>query len=235
MADISNAKGAHFARTINNESYTQHFIHYKRKRNQKLLNFKSCNFNMYDIDFTFHELEQTLIKSHLTSPGQDEYGLRGTSPHNGLEPQFLPFKARKDPQGIARYRPIALTSCLCKTMERNGKCPVDLRTGNKKNFYQASKWIPPRSGATTICHWIIFVDDLQISCASVNMAFIERPSESSKDITKWAYNNGCIFSSQKTLCVHFCKLKEAYIPIQKFYSMDSQFQLCRNKGFRNFI
>ncbi|GIY86508.1 hypothetical protein CEXT_467581 [Caerostris extrusa] len=71
MADISNAIGAHFARTSSNESYTQHFIHYKRKEESKLLNFKSRNFNMYDIDFTFHELEQALIKSHLTSPGPD--------------------------------------------------------------------------------------------------------------------------------------------------------------------
>ncbi|GIY01811.1 putative RNA-directed DNA polymerase from transposon X-element [Caerostris extrusa] len=56
MADISNAIGTHFARTSSNESYTQHFIHYKRKEESKLLNFNSHNFNMYDIDFTFHEL-----------------------------------------------------------------------------------------------------------------------------------------------------------------------------------
>ncbi|GIY86506.1 putative RNA-directed DNA polymerase from transposon X-element [Caerostris extrusa] len=54
----------------------------------------------------------------------------------------------------------------------------------------------------------LFVDDLQISCASVNMAFIERQLQKAVGaITKWADNNGFIFSSQKTSCVHFCKLR----------------------------
>ncbi|GIZ03627.1 RNA-directed DNA polymerase from mobile element jockey [Caerostris extrusa] len=54
----------------------------------------------------------------------------------------------------------------------------------------------------------LFMNDLQISCASVNMAFIERQLQTAvAAITKWADNNGLIFSFQNTLCVHFCKLR----------------------------
>ncbi|GIX70573.1 hypothetical protein CEXT_63641 [Caerostris extrusa] len=116
-------------------SYIDHFIHYKRKEESKLLDFHFRNFNMYDIVFTFHGLQQALQKSHLTSPG----------PHEKLPPYV---------------------------------------TGS------------------------LFVDDLQISSASVNMAFIERQLQKAVGaITKWADNNGFIFSTQKTLFVHFCKLR----------------------------
>ncbi|GBN86300.1 putative RNA-directed DNA polymerase from transposon BS [Araneus ventricosus] len=57
-------------------------------------------------------------------------------------------------------------------------------------------------------HSSLYVDDLQIYCASVNMSFIERQLQTAvRTITCWANKNGFIISNQKTSCVHFCKIR----------------------------
>ncbi|GIY96598.1 putative RNA-directed DNA polymerase from transposon X-element [Caerostris extrusa] len=83
-----------------------------------------------------------LKKSHLTSPGPDDIHqtlinhlnfksltlllslfnriwTEGTFPTQWTRATILPIlKPGKEPQEVTSYRPIALTSCLCKTMER---------------------------------------------------------------------------------------------------------------------
>ncbi|MBJ5505526.1 reverse transcriptase family protein, partial [Salmonella enterica subsp. enterica serovar Derby] len=51
-----------------------------------------------------------------------------------------------------------------------------------------------------------FVDDLQIFCSSVNMGLAERQLQSAiSKLSSWTLHNGFVFSSQKTVCVHFCR------------------------------
>ncbi|MBJ5584688.1 reverse transcriptase family protein, partial [Salmonella enterica subsp. enterica serovar Typhimurium] len=51
-----------------------------------------------------------------------------------------------------------------------------------------------------------FVDDLQIFCSSVNMGLAERQLQSAiSKLSSWTLRNGFVFSSQKTVCVHFCR------------------------------
>ncbi|MBJ3756042.1 reverse transcriptase-like protein, partial [Salmonella enterica subsp. enterica serovar Derby] len=51
-----------------------------------------------------------------------------------------------------------------------------------------------------------FVDDLQIFCSSVNIGLAERQLQSAiSKLSSWTLRNGFVFSSQKTVCVHFCR------------------------------
>ncbi|GBN42798.1 putative RNA-directed DNA polymerase from transposon X-element [Araneus ventricosus] len=89
-----------------------------------------------------HELKDALNKSHTTSPGPDgiHYNMLKNLCENSLcsiltllnriwnekafpaswrEAVVVPIpKPGKDPQNSSNYRPIALTSCLCKLLER---------------------------------------------------------------------------------------------------------------------
>ncbi|WP_179116290.1 ribonuclease H family protein, partial [Solemya velum gill symbiont] len=54
----------------------------------------------------------------------------------------------------------------------------------------------------------LFVDDFSISCCSRNMDFIERQLQQCLHrLESWSNHNGFKFSSSKTVCMHFCKLR----------------------------
>ncbi|GBN05407.1 putative RNA-directed DNA polymerase from transposon X-element [Araneus ventricosus] len=97
---------------------------------------------MYNSPFALHELKIVLSKSHPTSPGPDKihYDLLKNLSESSLRVLLILFnriwleeyfpvawrkavvipipKPGKDPQIPTSCRPIALTSCLCKLMER---------------------------------------------------------------------------------------------------------------------
>ena len=109
------------------------------------LNFKSCNNERYNIAFTFSELVDAIKISHDTATGPDEihYQMLKHLPENSLSTLLYIFntiwttgvfpegwrlatvipipKPGKDHAEPTNYRPIALTSCLCKTLERKQK------------------------------------------------------------------------------------------------------------------
>ncbi|GBL82162.1 hypothetical protein AVEN_252358-1 [Araneus ventricosus] len=109
---------------------------------RKLLTFRSSTRKMYNTPFTFEELKIALDKSRPTSPGPDKthYNMIKNLSENSMRTLLLLYniiwlkecfpvawresvvipipKPGKDPQVPNNYRPIALTSCLCKLMER---------------------------------------------------------------------------------------------------------------------
>ena len=118
------------------------FLPVKNREEQKRLNFKSQNREDYNRVFTLEELRLSLRKSHNTAVGPDKIhyeflknlpeGVQellleqfnkiwasGEFPSSWKEATIIPIpKAGKDHSESNNYRPIALTSCLCKTMER---------------------------------------------------------------------------------------------------------------------
>ena len=57
----------------------------------------------------------------------------------------------------------------------------------------------------------LFVDDFSISCASRNMASIERQLQLCLNkVEKWADENGFKFSKTKTVCMHFCNKRKLH-------------------------
>ena len=101
----------------------------------------SLNHEKYNVPFT-SELLDALHKSHYTAVGPDDIyyqilkhlpnrtletllnilndiWITGKFPKDWIKATIIPIpKPNKDHTEATNYRPIALTSCLCKTMER---------------------------------------------------------------------------------------------------------------------
>ena len=137
--EISNAFADAFSKNSSSENYTQKFKNIKEKRNLK---FSSDNSETHNQSF-FSELKICpLSKAHDSSPGPDDinYQFLKHLPHSSLsvllktfndiwetgnvpkswkEATIIPIpKPGKDNTNPNIYRPIALTSCICKTLER---------------------------------------------------------------------------------------------------------------------
>ena len=106
------------------------------------MNFKSQNNEIYNKDFNLDELVQAIQLSHDSATGPDEIYYQmlkqlpdtsletllnilnyiwttGKFPEDWIYATLIPIpKPGKDPAEPNNYRPIALTSCLCKTLER---------------------------------------------------------------------------------------------------------------------
>ncbi|GFU08712.1 RNA-directed DNA polymerase from mobile element jockey [Trichonephila clavipes] len=117
-------------------------LHFKRREERVKLNFSSSNKEGYNSPLTLHELRAALHRSGNTAAGPDGLHyimLRHLSESSILSllslfnriwetqvfstqwchAHVLPFpKPGKDPTSANNYRPIALTSCLSKLMER---------------------------------------------------------------------------------------------------------------------
>ena len=95
----------------------------------------SLNHEKYNVPFTASELLDALHKSHDTAAGPDgihyqilkletllnilNIWITGKFPKDWSKATIIPIpKPNKDHTEATNYRPIALTSCLCKTMER---------------------------------------------------------------------------------------------------------------------
>ena len=109
---------------------------------RQILNFLSKNLEKYNSLFSMTELVNALEKSHDTTQGPDQIHYQilknlpptalncmlnifneiwkgGNFPPSWREAIIIPIpKPGKDDTDTANYRPIALTSCVCKTMER---------------------------------------------------------------------------------------------------------------------
>jgi potassium voltage-gated channel Eag-related subfamily H protein 8 len=137
-ADISNAIANSISKTSSTEHVPAKFIDVKNREEKKSINF-TLNYNK---PFSIDELKCSLSKTHDTAVGPDEihYQMLKHLPENSLKcllsifnkiwksgnfpkswkkatiiPILKPGKDHSDP---SNYRPIALTSCICKTMER---------------------------------------------------------------------------------------------------------------------
>ncbi|GBM15893.1 RNA-directed DNA polymerase from mobile element jockey [Araneus ventricosus] len=142
LQDIANCIASELSRTSNSSNYSAPFLNHKIATEKKKLNFHSSPYASYNTDFTFFELNRCLSEIHKTSPGPDNISylmiqnLSDKSLHNLLflynriwrEHSFpscwqqaiiIPIlKPGKEPSNPRNYRPIALTSCLCKILEK---------------------------------------------------------------------------------------------------------------------
>ena len=140
--DIADALAETFCKKSSPANYSEKFQRNKTREEKKKLNFNSSNSEHYNKLLTFKELKSALNKAHDSSPGQDKVHYQflkhlpftslsvlldifndiwqsGDFPLSWREALVIPIpKPGKDASDPANYRPIALTSCLCKTLER---------------------------------------------------------------------------------------------------------------------
>ena len=140
--DISDVLADTFAEKSSTSNYSTSFQKCKNTKEKTKLNFKSNNDEHYNKDFTIKELRKALKKCHDTAVGSDDIHYQflkhlplrpldsllrifnhvwhtGILPDSWKEAIVIPIlKPGKDSTNPANYRPIALTSCICKTMER---------------------------------------------------------------------------------------------------------------------
>ena len=140
--ETSNVLGQEFAKNSSSNHYSESFQHFKARIEQKTLNFNSNNRETYNDLFNMNELKEALRRANDTATGPDEIHYQflkhlpdktiellldiindiwqsGQLPSTWKEATIIPIpKPNKDHQQPSNYRPIALTSCLCKTMER---------------------------------------------------------------------------------------------------------------------
>ena len=140
--DIANTLGETFLKNSSSQNYSEKFKHIKMQQEKNNINFKSLNNEEYNNPFNLLELIDAIQKSKDTATGPDEvhYQMLKHLPNNALStilhifndiwasgvfPEswrlatIIPIpKPGKDHEEPSNYRPIALTSCLCKTLER---------------------------------------------------------------------------------------------------------------------
>ncbi|GFV77201.1 probable RNA-directed DNA polymerase from transposon X-element [Trichonephila clavipes] len=142
IPDIANTHAETFAKTSSCDNYTPAFQALKRQEERVKLNFSSSNEEGYNSPLTLLGLRTALHRLGNTAAGPDGLHyimLRHLSkssilsllalfnriwetqvfPTQWCHAHILPFpKPGKDPTSANNYRPIALTSCLSKLMER---------------------------------------------------------------------------------------------------------------------
>ena len=139
--DIANVLADSFSLSSSSVFCTVVFLSIKNKAEKHIINFKSGNTEVYNELFCVEELCDALHRSHDTAVGPDHihYQLLKHLPESSLlillnilnkiwttgrfpsgwrKAIIIPIpKPGKDPESPSSYRPIALTSCICKTME----------------------------------------------------------------------------------------------------------------------
>ena len=140
--DIANCLGQRFSKVSSNRNYLDSFRTHKNDMENRPLRFESNNSESYNALFTLQELRVALSKANPSAPGQDNIHYQFLSnlptscqkilldifnhiwissriPESWKKANIIPIpKPGKDHTDPSNYRPIALTSCLCKTMER---------------------------------------------------------------------------------------------------------------------
>ena len=140
--DIADLLAKTFSNNSSSTHYSKQFQHIKKNAEKTKLNFKSNNLEDYNRPFSLSELTDCIMKSHNTAVGPDEIHyeflkklpscsldfllqafnevwVSGKFPTSWKQATIIPIpKPGKDNTDPSNYRPIALTSCLCKTLER---------------------------------------------------------------------------------------------------------------------
>ena len=140
--DIANTLADNFSEKSSSENYSAKFRKIKDQQEKQKLKFTSDNTESYNSKFSLTELTDALSKAHDSSPGPDDIHYQllkhlpssslsilleiynsiwatGNIPKSWKEATVIPIpKPDKDHTDPSNYRPIALTSCVCKTMER---------------------------------------------------------------------------------------------------------------------
>ena len=159
---IANLFAEHYTRVGSDNNHDEDFLLHKVEREFQDIDFSSDNNEDYNRMFTLRELRKSIRISKSSSPGEDEIHyeflkqLSETDLENMLgfyntlweydqmtdnwnEVVIPVLKPNKDPYSLSSYRPIALTSCLSKVLERmvNERLTYYLESKNKNNKYQS--------------------------------------------------------------------------------------------------
>jgi ribonuclease HI len=142
VPQICNKLADAFSKVAKNTNYSPDFQIIKTKTERAPLNLQSTNQEPYNQLFTLQELKSAITRSKNTSPGPDcitndmlknlpdiatqyllkimnKFYTKETFPDNWRESIIVPVpKPNKDHSQPINYRPIALTSVICKTMEK---------------------------------------------------------------------------------------------------------------------
>ena len=140
--DIANLLASTLERNSSIEKLNPIFKTVKGQAERRPLDFSSDGSEEYNLPFTMYELREALRRSGDTAAGLDNVHYQflkhlpdtclnillkvynhvwesGNFPPSWREALIIPIpKPGKDSTNPNNYRPIALTSCLCKTMER---------------------------------------------------------------------------------------------------------------------
>ena len=173
---IAEALADEFAFNSSTSHYSDKFQAYKAKAESRHLCFEPDGPQFYNGPFTLLELQLSLKRCHDTAVGPDEVHYQflkhlppdslavllgifnaiwrsNAFPSSWREATIIPIpKPGKDSSIPSNYRPIALTSCLCKTMER-------MVNGRLVHFLESRNLLTPsqsgfRSHRTTTDHLV---------------------------------------------------------------------------------
>jgi len=142
LSEIAEKLGETFCENSSSHSSTVNFQNHRAKAERQHLKFKSNNKETYNELFTIQELSDAINKSkdsavgpdnihyqmlkHLSEPALSSLlgilnntWVTGNFPDSWRQANIIPIpKPNKDKSDPSSYRPIALTSCICKVMER---------------------------------------------------------------------------------------------------------------------
>ena len=182
--DIADTLGETFCHNSSSFNYSETFRKIKNEQEKVKLNFKSQNNEIDNKDFNLDGLVEAIQLSHDSATGPDEihYQILKHLPENSLQTLLIMFnniwstgkfpkdwayttiipipKPGKDPVEPNNYRPIALTSCLCKTLERmiNKRLTWFLESNNHISRLQ-SGFRTDRSTTDNLVRWETFRRD----------------------------------------------------------------------------
>ena len=140
--EIANTLGEAIEKSSSSNNYSKEFQSIKARKEKQKINFKTNKNLRYNKKFTIRDLKRSLKKSNSSSPGPDQIHYEilrhlpietldilldiinetwksDTFPESWREALIISIpKPGKDHFNPLNYRPIALTSCICKTVER---------------------------------------------------------------------------------------------------------------------
>ena len=174
--EIANTLGAAIEKSSSSNNYSKEFQSIKAQKEKQKINFKTNRNLRYNKKFTMRDLKQSLKKSNNSSPGPDQIHYEilrhlpietlhilldiinetwksDTFPESWREALIISIpKPRKDYFNPLNCRPIALTSCICKTVERmvNERLVWYL----EKNGLLAKQQCGYRSNRSTVDHLV---------------------------------------------------------------------------------
>ena len=170
--DIANEIAASLSKNCSSENYNKTFQQNKIKQEKNVIQFPSNNSEIYNKKFTTAEIKTCVSELSLTAAGPDkihnnilthlpqesvdllqdifnDIWEKQLFPDSWRKATIIPIpKPNKDHTNPTNYRPIALTSCLCKLMEKlvNKRLMWYLETNNKLSKFQSGF----RKGRSTI-------------------------------------------------------------------------------------
>ena len=174
--EIVNTLGAAIEKSSSSENYSKEFQSTKALKEKQKINFKTNKNLRYNKKFTMRDLKRSLKKSNHSSPGPDQIHYEilrhlpietlhilldiinetwksDTFPESWRESLIISIlKPGKGNFNPLNYRPIALTSCICKTVERMAN--ERLVWYLEKNGSLAKQQCGYRSNRSTVDHLV---------------------------------------------------------------------------------